>query len=87
MNRKVVAVMWEDHVYVDRDSVPRDPDDLLTTTLSIGIVYKETDKALVLVNCIETYEDRDDASYTVILKSTIQAIKEYGEIEIETLRE
>lgn len=87
MNKKIVAVIWEDHVYVDRDAIPRNPDDVLTSNLSFGIIYKETAKSIVLVNCIERYEDRDDTSYTLILKSTIQAIKEYGEIEIDSLRE
>lgn len=84
---KIVAVLWDDHIYVDRDKLPRNPDDILTTTLSIGIIYKETDKTLVLINSIEAYEDRDDVSYTGIIKSTIQSIKEYGVIELENLRE
>lgn len=87
MNRKVVSVIWDDHVYIDRDKVPRNPDEILTTNLSFGIIYQETEKSLVLVNCIEAYSERDDVSYTVILKSTIQAIKEYGEINLENLRE
>lgn len=87
MNRKIVAVIWDDHMYVDRDRIPADPDEVLISVLSVGIVYKETDKTLVLVNSIEPYEDRDDASYTIILKATIQSIKEYGEIEIANLRE
>ena len=87
MNRKIVAVLWDDHIYVDRDRIPRNPDDLITMTLSVGIIYKETSKSMVLVNCIEKYEDRDDASFTVILKSTIQSIKEFGELEIDNLRE
>lgn len=84
---KIVAVLWDDHIYVDRDRVPHSPDDEIMTTLSIGILYQQTNKSLTLVNSIERYDDRDDASYTIILCSTIQAIKEYGEIEIENLRE
>jgi hypothetical protein len=87
MNKRLVAVLWDDHMYVDREAIPKNPDDILVTVLSVGIIYKETDKTLVLVNCIERYEERDDASYTIILKSTIQGIKEYGGIEIEELRE
>ena len=87
MNRKVVAIFWDDHLYVDRDKIPRNPDEELIPVLSVGIIYKETEKVLVLVNSIETYDDRDDASYTVIVKSTIRGTKEYGEIEIENLRE
>ncbi len=87
MIKKIVAVLWDDHVYVDRDSIPSNPDEILTTNLSVGIIYKETEKVMVLVNCIEKYDDRDDASYTVIVKSTVPAIKEYGAIEIDSLRE
>lgn len=87
MNKKIAAIIWDDHVYVDRDKIPKNPEEILTTNLSIGIVYQETDKVIVLVNGIEAYEERDDVSYTVILKSTIQGIKEYGDIDLETLRE
>lgn len=87
MNRKIVAVLWEDHVYVDRDKIPRNPDDVIATALSVGILYKETEKAVVIVNSIETYHEHDDASYTIILKSTIQSMKVYGNIEVEDLRE
>lgn len=87
MNKKVAVVIWDDHVYVDRDVMPKNPDDILTTNLSVGIIYKETDKTLILVNCIEKYDDRDDTSFTAILKSTIQGIKEYGDIELDSLRE
>lgn len=89
MNKKykIVAVLWDDHIYVDRDKIPLNPDDELMTTLSIGIIYKQTEKSIILLNCVERYNDRDDASYTIILRSTIQAIQEYGEIELAALRE
>jgi hypothetical protein len=88
MNKyKIVAVLWDDHIYVDRDKVPRNPDDEIMTTLSIGIIYKETQKSITLINSIERYDERDDASYTIILRSAIQAIQEYGEIELSDLRE
>jgi hypothetical protein len=86
-NYKIVAVLWEDHIYVDRDKIPRTPDEEIMTTLSVGILYQETPKAITLVNSVERYDDRDDASYTIILRSTIQAIQEYGEIELYSLRE
>lgn len=84
---KIVAVLWEDHIYVDRDKIPRNPDEEIMTTLSVGILYQETPKAITLVNSIERYDERDDASYTIILRSTIQGIKDYGDIELEDLRE
>lgn len=86
-NYKIVAVLWDDHVYVDRDKIPKNPDDEIMTTLSIGILYKQTKKSLTLINSIERYDNRDDASYTIILRSTIQGIQDYGEIELANLRE
>jgi|PlaIllAssembly_1097288.scaffolds.fasta_scaffold13750_4 hypothetical protein len=87
INYKVVAVLWDDHVYVDRSKIPQNPDDEIVTVLSIGILYKETDKSITLVNSIERMDDRDDACYTIILRSTIQGIQNYGEIELAALRE
>ena len=83
----IVAVLWNDHVYVDRDKIPKNPDNEIMTTLSVGILYKETQKSITLVNSIERYDDRDDACYTIILRSTIEAMQEYGKIELENLRE
>jgi len=84
---KLVSVVWEDHTYVDRDVMVKNPDDGITTDLSVGILYRETPKTLVLVNNVEVYSDRNDSCYTLILKSAILAIKEYGEIELADLTE
>jgi hypothetical protein len=84
---KVAAVFWEDHQHIHRGQMVRNPDKILLPTLSVGIILKETKKTLVLVSDIERYDDRDDASYLIILRSTITAIKEYGTIKINKLRE
>ena len=80
---KVVAVLWDDHIAFDRVPLPRDPDDAMTPTLTIGFIHKQTKKTLTLVSDLERYEDRDEASYVVILRSCIRSIKEYGAIQLE----
>lgn len=83
---KIVAVIWEDHLQVVRNRVVDNPHSILTPTLSVGILYKETDKVLVLVSDIERYSDHDDATYTIIFKSSIASIKEFGKIKLRKLR-
>lgn len=83
---KIVAILWEDHTRFDRTSM-RDPNDALTPTLSVGILYKKTKKFYVLVTDIERYGDRDDCTYTVIGRHAIISQQDYGEIELTALRE
>lgn len=76
----IAAIFWEDHIQVTRSELVEDPDELLDKPmLSIGIIYKETDKTILLLHDIESVEK---ATYIVILKSTIVAIKKYGQIEL-----
>lgn len=76
----VVAIFWEDHVQVTRSELVNDPDELIESPmLSIGLLYKETDKTVMLVH---DFESTEKATYIVILKSTIVAIKKYGQIEL-----
>lgn len=86
MKYKVVVVLWEDHTEANRQSMVEDPDELLCNTMTIGVLYKETEKSYTILYDIERCPDRDDCSYMVILKSTVQGIKEFGEIELEKLR-
>jgi hypothetical protein len=84
---KIVVVMWNDHVHIDRSPLPEDLEDLqLRPTLSIGAIIKETEEVLILASDIDRYEDGDDLSYTVIYKNAIVGQKEYGTIPIENLR-
>lgn len=83
----IAAVLWQDHQQVVRDRLPRNPDKVADkATLSIGIILDETDKTLLLVSDIERLADRDDATYLVILKSTIESIKKYGKISLKVRR-
>jgi len=86
-NYKIIAVFWEDHIHIDRSQMLDKPSSaFVMPTLSVGILYKEDGKALILVSDIERYEDRDEASYTVILKSTIVNRKVFGNIKLKSLR-
>jgi hypothetical protein len=81
----VVAVLWEDHSTFDRVLIPENPDTVITPTLSIGVIIKETEKVIVLVHDIERYahDGSYEASYMIIYKACIVSIKKYGKIEIE----
>lgn len=82
----VVTIIWEDHLKVDRSPLPKDPDESIETTLSIGIIVDETEKVIVLASDIERYADRDECSYLIVFKSTILAVKEYGKVKINKIR-
>lgn len=84
---EVAVILWDDHRYINRDRLPINPDDLFSyPTLSVGLILGETEKALVLVHDIERFDDRDDSTYTVILKSTVVGKKVYGKIELDEIR-
>lgn len=77
----IVAIFWDDHMQVTRQELIDDPDELFgKPMLSIGILYKETDKAVLLVHDVE---NNNTASYMVILKSAIVTRKKYGQIKLE----
>lgn len=83
---KIVAILWKDHTHFDRAKMVTNPEDLIVPTLTVGILYKETRRYYIIVSDIERYEDRDEASYTLIFKPVV-AINEYGEIELNRIRE
>lgn len=86
-NYEVVAVFWEDHIHFDRSPIVKKPSDAFKApTLTVGILFREDDKALTVLSDIERYDDRDEATYTVILKSTVVAIKSFGKIKLKSLR-
>lgn len=82
----IAAVFWDDHSQVYRNVLPKNPDSLIIPVLTVGIILDETDDVLVIASDIEKYLDRDDVSYTVIIKSTIKGIKIYGKIKIRKPR-
>jgi len=79
---KVITVLWDDHIAFDRSPLTKNPDEALKPTLTIGFIYKQTKKTLTVVSDLESYVDRKDASYVVILRSAIRSIKEYGTIKL-----
>lgn len=58
----------------------------LVATMTFGVLIEKNKKYVIVASDIERYEERDDSTYTVILRPTIQAIQEYGEIQIDNLR-
>lgn len=83
---KIVCILWEDHTRYERAKMFSNPDTAINPTLSTGILYKQTKKSYVLISDVERYSDRDDITYTIIRKPIV-AIKEYGEIELASIRE
>lgn len=82
---KVVAVIWDDHVRVSREDLPIIPEEHLVSTISFGVLVKKTKETLVVVSDLERFKDHTDSTYMIIIRKTVRAIKEYGEIEIENL--
>jgi hypothetical protein len=84
---KVVAVLWEDHVSRIGAQLPLNPDEAFEVpTLTVGILLRETEKSLLIAHDVERLEDIDNSTYTVLLKTAVVGVKEYGQIEIEGLR-
>lgn len=84
MKYKIVAVLWEDHMRVNRQELKKSYEPV--ATLTFGVLIQKNRKYVIVASDIERYDDRDDATYTIILRPTIQAIKEYGDIDIDNLR-
>lgn len=82
----IVAVLWDDHISFDRSTLIRNPRTVITPTLTIGFLYKETKDALIIVSNVERYSERDDVNYLVILKGCVQGIKRYGKIKLKKIR-
>lgn len=83
---KIIAVLWGDHTGYHRAPMIKDFDKALMPTLTVGILYKETPKYIVVVSEIERYQDQaDEASYVIILKDAIISRKEYGDIALEKI--
>lgn len=79
---KLVAVIWDDHIRVNRSQLSYDIEKDLVETLTFGILVKKTKDVLVVVSEVEKYSERDDLTYMIIIRKTVRAIKEYGEIEV-----
>lgn len=83
---EIVVVLWQDHIEYNRAKLPENPDECVERpTLTVGLLYKETDQTVTIISEIEPYDDRDEASFSIILKSTILGLNRYGSIQIRTL--
>lgn len=83
---KVVGILWQDHTqYHQMNPKKLSLKRALRPTLSIGLIYKETDNEILLVSNLERYADRDEADFMLILKGTIISVKEYGTIELRKI--
>lgn len=54
--------------------------------MTVGALIKKTKKYFVIAYNIERYDDRDDFDFIIILRSCILGQKEYGTIELHSLR-
>lgn len=83
----IVAIIWEDHSSFSKRELPHSNDlsEYIRPSLTIGLLYKKTRKYIVVVHHVDRYSDYDEADFTIIYKSTILGIKEYGKIKIEEL--
>lgn len=78
----VVSVLWDDHTGFHRTKIIKNPEKLMRPTLTIGFIYRQTDKTMTVVSELERYDEGDEATYVVIFKSTIRAVTEYGKIKL-----
>lgn len=82
----IVVVIWQDHIAYRRAHIYENPEDgLIWPTLTVGILYRKTKKTFLVVSDIERYEDHDESSYTIILRSTILSTKKFGTVKLAKL--
>ncbi len=84
----VVGVLWEDHSKFTGDQLPPTSDisEYVRPSLTLGLLYKETKKYIILIQHIERYEDRDEVDFFIIFKGTILGTRQYGEEEVRNIR-
>lgn len=83
---EIITVLWEDHRSFYGAPLPKDVDSLIEDPiLSIGFLYKETDKVLVVASEVVPNEV-DEAHFTVIKKDAIVGLKKYGTISLRKFR-
>lgn len=83
----VVSVLWRDHLGFNSMPLVKNPEEEIDKlTLSIGILYKETENVLMIISDVEPHSDVDNCNYVLILKSAIVATQTYGKIELRKLR-
>ena len=82
---KIVSVLWEDASTFTGQELPQELIDLIIPSLTIGILYKQNKRYVIIASHIERYHDRDQADYTIILRNNIIAMQEHGTITLEDL--
>lgn len=83
----VVAVLWQDHWGATRTALPVNPEEVLLPTLTVGLLVQETETLIIVVSDIERYDDRDDVTYTAIVKKAICGkVKTFGKLKIRKIR-
>jgi len=81
----IVAVLWNDpHIFL-REELP-DEDLGITPTLTVGLLYKQTDDYIVLAHTIERTSEFDESDYTVIFSGCIVSMKKFGNLKLTKLR-
>lgn len=80
----IVAILWEDHITFERESIPKRIE--LTPTLTVGVLLKRTKKYLLIGYNLETYADRDEVDFIIIVSSAVVSMREYGKIQLKKLR-
>lgn len=84
---KVVAVLWEDHITKIAAEIPENPDEVFDiSTLTVGILLRETDKSLLIAHDIERFSEYDNGTFSVIRKDAVINIKNYGKIKLKNIR-
>jgi hypothetical protein len=82
----IVAVLWDDHIAFERSPLIKKASKIITPTLTVGFLFKETKHSLIIVSNLEKYKDRDEANFIVVLKGGVRGIKRYGKIKLRKIR-
>lgn len=83
----IVAVLWNDpHIFLRTELPDEDLEDYIIPTLTVGLLYKQTDDYVVLVHTAERQFHLDEGDFTIIFNGCIISMKEFGTIKLTKLR-
>jgi hypothetical protein len=84
----IVAVLWEDHSAFTGQELPSSDDisEYIRPSLTLGLLYKETSKYIIVISHLERYDDREQGDWMVIYKSAILGRENYGKIKLRKIR-
>lgn len=86
MKYEIVAVLWQDHTSFSRFPLNEHPEDLIIPSLTVGILFSETEKTVSVLGHIEKYTNGDSlGDMMVIYKDSIINKKVYGKIKLKGL--